>query len=267
MAWSPDGKTIVSGGAAGTIRLWDISGKLMGQGFKGHQGDVLSIRFSPDGITIVSSGKDGTIRLWDTNGKPVGQPFKGHQGGIRSLTLSPDGKTIVSGGSDKTVRLWTRQGQPIGQPWTGHEEEVASVALSPMVKPLPVAAMTGGFVCGTPRGNQSLNPSEGMRVRPLGHSHLVPRVEPSSVGGWMEPFLFGICGGNPLLGHPLIGYVGAVSSVALSPDAKTIFSSDDKGTIRLWDRHGYLIGQPFTGHDFGVYSGALSPRWQNHCQW
>ena len=48
VAWSLDGKTIVSGGAAGTIRLWDISGKLMGEGFKGHQGDVSSIRFSPD---------------------------------------------------------------------------------------------------------------------------------------------------------------------------------------------------------------------------
>ena len=58
--------------------------------------------------------------------------------------------------------------------------------------------------------------------------------------------------GEPLLSHRLIGHVGIVSSVALSPDGKTIFSSDDIGTIRLWDSHGYLIGQPFTGHDYGV---------------
>ena len=128
-----------------------------------------------------------------------------------------------------------------------------------MVKPLPVAAMTGGFVCGTPRGNPSLNPSKGMRVRRLRHSDLVARVEPSSVGGWMEPFLFGIPGGSPLLSHPLIGDVGTVTSVALSPDGKTIFSSDDIGTIRLWDRDGYLLGQPFTGHDKGVYSAQLAP--------
>jgi tetratricopeptide (TPR) repeat protein len=64
VAWSPDGKTIVSGGDDGTLRLWDTSGKAIGQPFKGHERSVMSVAWSPDGKTIVSGGDDGTLRLW-----------------------------------------------------------------------------------------------------------------------------------------------------------------------------------------------------------
>ena len=64
MAFSPDGKTIVSGSADKTIRLWDLDGNPIGQPFQGHSASVRSVAFSPDGKTIVSGSDDGTIRLW-----------------------------------------------------------------------------------------------------------------------------------------------------------------------------------------------------------
>ena len=132
VALSPDGKTIVSGGYDGTVRLWDItSGKAIGQPFTGHKDFVISVAFSPDGKTIVSGGEDKTVRLWDTSGKAIGQPFKGHEGIVTSVAFSPDGKTLVSGGEDKTVRLWDTSGQASGQPFKGHEDGVGSVAFSP----------------------------------------------------------------------------------------------------------------------------------------
>ena len=131
VAFSPDGKTIVSGSWDKTIRLWDTSGKPIGQPFQGHEAEVTSVAFSPDGKTIVSGSGDGTIRLWDTSGKPIGQPFKGHEDWVTSVAFSPDGKTIVSGSWDKTIRLWDTSGKPIGQPFKGHEYWVTSVAFSP----------------------------------------------------------------------------------------------------------------------------------------
>jgi WD40 repeat protein len=131
VAFSPDGKTIVSGGSDGTVRLWDTSGKAIGQPFKGHEDAVNSVAFSPDGKTIVSGSHDRTVRLWDTSGKAIGQPFKGHEDMVNSVAFSPDGKTIVSGGRDKTIRLWDTSGKAIGQPFKGHEDAVNSVAFSP----------------------------------------------------------------------------------------------------------------------------------------
>ena len=51
----------------------------------------------------------------------------------------------------------------------------------------------------------------------------------------------------------------SVSSVAFSPDAKTIVSGDGNGMIRLWDTSGNPIGQPIKGHQGLVSSVAFSP--------
>jgi WD40 repeat protein len=106
VAFSPDGKMIVSGSSDNTVRLWDISGNPIGQPFEGHEDIINSVAFSPDGKMIVSGSLDNTVRLWDISGNPIGQPFQEHHSGVNSVAFSPDGKMIVSGSWDNTVRLW-----------------------------------------------------------------------------------------------------------------------------------------------------------------
>ena len=55
MAFSPDGKRIVSGSGDNTVRLWDAdTGQPVGQPLTGHTGAVFSVAFSPDGKRIAS---------------------------------------------------------------------------------------------------------------------------------------------------------------------------------------------------------------------
>ena len=73
-AFSPDGEFAVTGNSDGLIKVWDIaSGKEMIT-FRGHHGQMRSVRFSPDGGKIVSTSNDGTTRLWDIDkGKEIAQ--------------------------------------------------------------------------------------------------------------------------------------------------------------------------------------------------
>ena len=67
VAFSPDGRHIVSGSDDKTIQVWDAqTGAPVGKPLQGHTSTVMSVAFSPDGEHIVSGSIDKTIRVWDT---------------------------------------------------------------------------------------------------------------------------------------------------------------------------------------------------------
>jgi WD40 repeat protein len=108
IAFSPDGRCIVSGSDDETLRLWDAeTGAALGAPLKGHEGPVEAVAFSPDGERIVSGSHDRTLRLWDAkSGATIGKPLSGHGGKVIAVAFSPDGELIVSGSHDRTLRLW-----------------------------------------------------------------------------------------------------------------------------------------------------------------
>jgi WD40 repeat protein len=64
VAFSPDGKTVVSGSGDGTLRVWDIASGVSLHTLKGHSDVVYAVAFSPDGKTVVSGSLDRTLRVW-----------------------------------------------------------------------------------------------------------------------------------------------------------------------------------------------------------
>jgi eukaryotic-like serine/threonine-protein kinase len=136
VAYSPDGKTIVTGSADNTARLWDAAtGKPVGKPLR-HRGPVVSVAFSPDGKAVLTGSWDMTARLWKSStGEPIGQPLL-HQGEVHCVAFSPDGKTVLTGSEDWTARLWEPvTGKPVGPPLR-HSGAVTVVAFSPDGKAL-----------------------------------------------------------------------------------------------------------------------------------
>jgi WD40 repeat protein len=68
VAVTADGRTAVSGGDDGTVRVWDLAGTAAPRVLTGHDGQVRGVAVTADGQTAVSGGGDGTVRVWDLAG-------------------------------------------------------------------------------------------------------------------------------------------------------------------------------------------------------
>jgi WD40 repeat protein len=106
LAFSSDGKTVLSGALDGSLILWDAESARAIQRFVGHAGGVLGVAFGPDGRTALSVGDDKVAILWDLRTGGAIRRYVGHAGSVMGLALTPDGNTFLTASTDGTVREW-----------------------------------------------------------------------------------------------------------------------------------------------------------------
>src|SRR5262249_14400058 len=120
LAWSADGKQVVSGSLDHTAKLWDVaSGNLVREvkAFKekdfekGHRDGVFCVALSPDGKTLATGSSDRTIKLWNVadgtvirelvNPKLKGATPQSHPGWVYGVRFTADGKLVSAGGAPR----------------------------------------------------------------------------------------------------------------------------------------------------------------------
>jgi WD40 repeat protein len=104
LAWSKDGKHILSGGGDSTVRVWDAkTGKSLQTINVGI--NVQFVALTPDGKKAISCGSERMVRVWDLESGKQTADNEDNTAAVRSVVVLPDGKRFVSLGFDGRVRL------------------------------------------------------------------------------------------------------------------------------------------------------------------
>jgi WD40 repeat protein len=130
LALSPDGRRLLTAGADGSARYWDIATGKEIYRLPSNGGQVYDVAISPDGTKLLSCSGDRLIHVYDAaTGKEVKQ-LRGHTDEVIGVAISPDGRMVASSGYDCELRLWNLDtGELIASP--GNAVRGQGAAFSP----------------------------------------------------------------------------------------------------------------------------------------
>ena len=132
LAVSPDGRTILTGSADHTARLWDPKTRQTVSVLNGHSDEVTAVAWSPDGKLIATGSRDRTVMLWsaattnefDQTAAPLVALFP-------PWVLSADGTALAA-----VRQAGTNQSAPLVVNFLGRNEPVeirGEAALTPVL--------------------------------------------------------------------------------------------------------------------------------------
>jgi WD40 repeat protein len=261
VAFTRDGRHLVSGSLDKTVRVWDAAtGKELRRIATPWPGEFA---LSPNGQMLATSNSDRTVHLWNLADGRDSKPLKvGIEQSIPegfepiALAFSPDGKKLATS-ERETLRVWdvatgrlesSTPGQGRGQPRAA------------CFNAGNVTVLSNSY--GTPYTLWSLSPSG--EVRTL-------RVEPAK----QAAFAFAVDGGSLLFASPglgvrqwdagtgvernrFTGMQGEARAVALSFDGKLAAAGTDAATFHQWAvADGHRLSEP-GGHAAAVDGAALA---------
>jgi WD40 repeat protein/serine/threonine protein kinase len=205
LAFSPTDKLLAASTTDSLGRAWEAdTGKE--RPLLPAQAAMNAAAFSPDGQSLLVAAEDASVRVWDVANNRETAGLHNHITGVISVAVSPDGSTAASGSRDGFIIIWDlAKGQKRTHMLhrTGASVfPVTALAFSPDGKTLASASKEAVAEKNVPTKDKTVklwNVEAGGKAREL-------------------------------KGHTL-----GVTSLAWSPDGKTIAAAGEDRTIQIWD--------------------------------
>lgn len=243
--FSPSGDDVLTASYGQSV-LWDAKKGLVRRTFKTKGFTVKSVAFSPNGRLVLCGGARtkgqpstsptsrpakgakretvGEATLWNLGSTEAAQTFTGHGKGVSRAIFSPDGRQVLTGADDGTVALWDLKTSKRTRTLKVARKEVDAVAFSPDGRRIVTGRYAGSFT--------EKRPGPGGAI------------------------VWDLASGKAL--QTLRGHMGAVYSVAFSPDGTRVLTGSWDHLAILWDvKTGRQLRR--FGHSGWVVSVAFSP--------
>jgi WD40 repeat protein len=235
VAFSPDGKELITAGADGTVIFWEvIDGKLQPFAHGNHQNSVIDAAFSLDGsfIGLAIAGEDRVMLYPQADCRVV--PYIEHKE-LEAIAFSSDGKLVATASLDGTAKVWNLiNGQEIF--CRTHEDIIWAVSFSPDGRYLATAGRSKTACVWEIASEQE--------VARMIHDSFVYDVAFSPVSN--DRYVLATASGDKtvqlweLASIPEITFtehrdICTIQSVSLSPNGIYLATLSEDGLIRVWD--------------------------------
>lgn len=246
--YSPDGKTIFSGGEDNRIHIWDAQTGKEIQKYHEHSDGIDDIVFSPDGKRFVSIASSSLI-IWDTESKQKLLEYRDIYPRVYAVAFNPNGKTIAIAQQHNIIILDVETGNEQFT-ITGHTGIIHSISFSP----------DGEYIISTAMDDDIhiWDATTGMFIKKI-VGFVDSNVSFSPDGKYIiaDTSILDAQTGEELI--KLDGHKESVNSSICSPNGKLIVTASWDRTVRVWDIETGNELKKLEGHTDGVTSASFSP--------
>jgi polyadenylation factor subunit 2 len=261
MAWTPEGRRLVTGASSGEFTLWNGLTFNFETILQAHDSPVRTMVWSHNDVWMVTGDHAGYVKYWQSNMNNV-KMFQAHKEAIRGLSFSPTDHKFVTCSDDGTLRIWDFMRCYEERILRGHGADVKCVHWHPQ---------KGLIISGSKDNQQPVklwDPKTGQSLATLhAHKSTVMDIKWNSNGNWLVTAsrdhllkLFDLRNLSQEV-QTFRGHKKEASSVAWHPYHEGLFcSGGSDGAILFWhvgaDKE---VGGIEQAHDSIVWTLAWHP--------
>ncbi len=106
IAFSPDGKTLLTGGYDGRLLWWPLEGEKPERTVEAHPGWIMGVALSPDGKLIATTGNDKLVKIWNFSDGKLLHTLKGHESVVYNAVFHPQGQQLATSDLKSNILVW-----------------------------------------------------------------------------------------------------------------------------------------------------------------